>query len=181
MELVIDLARRNVEERTGGPFGAAVFERESGRLVAMGVNGVERLESSLAHAEVMAIVQAERRLGVFDLGGPGQPAHELVSSAQPCAMCLGALIWSGVTRLAYAATRRDVEETVGFDEGPVPRKWQDELAMRGIDTANGLLQAQAREVLRRYQEAGGKVYNGRRAMREARPSRGSRRRAAEHS
>jgi tRNA(Arg) A34 adenosine deaminase TadA len=175
MGLAVDLARRNVAEGTGGPFGAAVFERESGRLVGVGVNGVERLAISIAHAEIVALCLAQHRVGAYDLGRRGQPAHELVSSAQPCAMCLGALLWSGVTRLVYAAARQDVETIVGFDEGPVQRRWQHELALRGIDVSSGLLRAEAREVLRLYKDMGGSVYNGRGAERPTR-NRGPRRR-----
>src|SRR5512136_326815 len=92
--LVVELARRNVLEQTGGPFGAAVFEQKRGRLVAVGVNRVTTLGLSVAHAEMMAICIAQRRIARYELGGPGLPAHELVSSAQPCAMCVGALVWA---------------------------------------------------------------------------------------
>lgn len=167
MELAVELSRCNVEQKTGGPFGAAVFERESGKLVGVGVNGVERLGLSLAHAEVMALCSAERKVGRYDLGGRGQPDHEIVSSAQPCAMCLGAVVWSGVGRLVYAATRKDVETIVGFDEGPVPRRWQHELLARGIEVSSGLLRKEARDVLLLYRDAGGSVYNGRRTQPQA--------------
>jgi tRNA(Arg) A34 adenosine deaminase TadA len=165
LELVIELSRRNVRERTGGPFGAAVFELESGILVGAGVSRVERLNCSVAHAEVMAIAFAQKRLGRFDLGARDAPAHELVSSAQPCLMCAGASLWSGATRLAYAARKHDVESLVGFDEGPVPPDWIEAFRARGIEVVEApeRWRSEACEVLRLYRAQDGLVYNGRQA------------------
>jgi tRNA(Arg) A34 adenosine deaminase TadA len=163
---VIELSRRNVMERTGGPFSAGIFQVESGRLVAAGVSRVEPLSCSIAHAEVMAIVFAEQRLGRFDLGARELPAHELVSSAQPCVMCTGATLWSGVLKLAYAARKTDVEELLGFDEGPLAPDWQKALRARGLEVAESSEseRALAREVLTLYRESGGLVYNSRQAL-----------------
>jgi len=158
LRLAIALAERNVLEGTGGPFGAAVFERTTGRLIAAGVNRVEALSASPAHAEVMALILAQTILGGFDLGRPEHGPHELVSSAQPCMMCLGAVLWSGVSRLVYGATRRDVESLSSFDEGFLPRRWAHRLKRRGIEVAGGLLRQEARAVLRLYGERGGTLY-----------------------
>jgi tRNA(Arg) A34 adenosine deaminase TadA len=161
--LAIELSRRNVQERTGGPFGAAVFEVASGVLVGAGVSRVEPLACSVAHAEVMALAFAQRRLERFDLGGRDSAHHELASSAQPCLMCAGAILWSGVTRLAYAASKSDVESLLGFDEGPLPDDWADAFRARGMEVteAPATLQAEACEVLRLYRQSGGLVYNSR--------------------
>src|SRR5688572_24445054 len=78
MRWVIDLARTNFQRDTGGPFAAAVFEQETGRLVSMGVNRVVVGRCSSAHAEVMALSLAQRALDTHDLGGPGMPVHQLV-------------------------------------------------------------------------------------------------------
>ena len=83
MRLAIGLAAENGARGTGGPFGAAVFERASGRLVAVGVNRVEPSGQSHAHAELLALALAQRARGVWDLGAPGLPRHELVSSSDP--------------------------------------------------------------------------------------------------
>ena len=71
MRFVISLAVENVEQGTGGPFAAAVFELSTGRLVAPAVNIVERGKCSLAHAEAMALMVAQQVVGSYDLGGPG--------------------------------------------------------------------------------------------------------------
>ncbi len=160
MRWVIGLSRRNVEGKTGGPFAAAVFARESGRLLGAGVNRVEPLNLSPAHAEVVACAFAQKRAGTFDLSTVGSGC-ELVTSSQPCLMCLGAVLWSGVTRLAYGAAAADVQGILGFDEGPLPRDWQGELGRRGITVAGEFLRAEAVEVLELYKEMAGTVYNGR--------------------
>jgi tRNA(Arg) A34 adenosine deaminase TadA len=162
LAFVIELSHRSVAERTGGPFGAAVFEVETGALVGAGVNRVEALRSSIAHAEVLAIAAANENLGTFDLGAEGRPPHELVSSAQPCVMCAGAALWSGVARIAYAAHKDDVERLVGFDEGP--EIWVDAFRARGIAirASTQELRSRACAVLERYRTGGGLFYGSRR-------------------
>ena len=120
MRVVNEFARRNVEENTGGPFAAGVFERDTGRVVIVGVNRVEPMQCSSAHAEVVTLSLAQKKLGTWNLGEPGKPALQLVVNWLPCAMCLGAVLWSGVRSLAIAGLANDnrLEEITGFDEGP---------------------------------------------------------------
>ncbi len=155
LRLAVELARRNVERDTGGPFGAAVFDLSSFRLVAAGVNRVIPESCSVAHAETMAIMLAQKRLGTFDLRTAGD--FELATSAEPCAMCYGALPWSGIRRLAYGATREDVQG-IGFDEGDKPADWARALEARGIEVVHALLRAEAREALEQYRRRNGKIY-----------------------
>ena len=157
MELVVRLARQNVLRGTGGPFGAAVFA-EGGRLVAVGVNSVERLHNSSLHAEVVALTLAEVRVRSFTLRAPGLPGHMVVSSCEPCAMCLGAVLWSGAGRLVCGAQQSDAT-AVGFDEGPVFPESYRYLEERGVAVVRGVLRAEARAVLELYRERGGLVYN----------------------
>lgn len=161
MRLAIRLARENVERGTGGPFGAAVFERESGLLVSVGVNSVVRLNNCTLHAEMVAFQLAQKRVVSFTLAGDGSPAqsHDLFTSCAPCAMCLGAALWSGVSRLVYAAGREDAER-IDFDEGPVFAESYAYLEARGVEIVRELLRAEACEVLQLYRERGGEVYNG---------------------
>ncbi|HEX6887282.1 MAG TPA: nucleoside deaminase [Candidatus Nanopelagicales bacterium] len=159
MALVLRLAARNVAEGSGGPFAAGVFTRDEGRLVSFGVNCVVPQRSSLAHAEIMAIGLAHRALGTYDLGAPGLPRLQLVSSSQMCAMCLGAVIWSGVTDVAFSTTSEDVVAVVGFDEGPTPTRYCQELEQRGIHVLPQLLRDEGLAVLRAYVAGGGVVYN----------------------
>lgn len=161
MAVAVELARRNVRRETGGPFGAAVFEREEGRLVAPGINLVVRERCSLLHAEVVALMLAQRVLGSHDLAAEGLPECELVTSAEPCAMCYGAIPWSGVGGLVCGARSSDARE-VGFDEGEKPAGWVAALESRGVEVERGVHREEARSVLRSYAEGGGPIYNSRR-------------------
>ena len=159
MRFVIELARQNTIHGTGGPFGAAVFERSSGLPIAVGVNLVVRSNCSHAHAEMGAIAIAEHRLSSYTLNRPGFPGYELVTSSEPCAMCFGAIIWSGISRLVCGACTTDAEHA-GFDEGVKPKEWIAELEKRRIEVATGICRSEARGVLQLYIENGGMLYNG---------------------
>ena len=160
MRFVVELSRLNVRRGTGGPFGAAIFERETGRLLAPGVNLVVGSGCSVFHAEMVAVMVAQRVLGTFDLGGGGLPAYELVATTEPCAMCLGATPWSGVRHLVCGARDEDAR-TVGFDEGVKPDFWVGALEDRGITVERDVLREEASGVLREYAEGGGEIYNSR--------------------
>ena len=159
MRLAIALSRANVEHETGGPFGALVLERDTGALVAVGMNSVVRLHNCTLHGEMVAFMMAQRRLGTFSLSGQGMPAHELVTSCAPCAMCLGAILWSGVRRVVCGAAREDATR-LHFEEGPVfPASYQY-LEARGVSIVHGVLRSDARAVLELYRAKSGKIYNG---------------------
>ena len=164
MEWVLALARKNIREESGGPFAAAVFEKESGRLVAAGVNRVIPSYTSIAHAETVALALAQQKLKTHDLAAPGLPEMELVASAQPCIQCFGNTWWSGVKGLVIGARAEDVEEIVGFEEGPLPEGWPGLLEKRpaglpSVTVERDLLREEAREVLALYRDSGGFVYN----------------------
>ena len=158
MRVAIDLARANIERDRGGPFGAAIFEYDSGELVSVGVNRVIANACALAHAEMVAIAQAQQRVGTHDLYQAGR--YVLVSSCEPCTMCLGATIWSGVVRLVCGAREEDAR-AIGFDEGPKPWDWAAQLEQRGIGVARDVERAAVCELFHRYQQLGGEIYNAR--------------------
>jgi tRNA(Arg) A34 adenosine deaminase TadA len=158
MRLAIALADANARDG-GGPFGAAVFERGAARPLAVGVNRVVPLANACAHAELIALTSAQARLGSYTLRAPGAPPRELFTSCAPCAMCLGAALWSGVSRIVCGASRAQAE-ALGFDEGPVFDASWAYLAARGVEGVHGFLAAEAGAVLEAYAARGGPVYNG---------------------
>jgi tRNA(Arg) A34 adenosine deaminase TadA len=160
MDFVTTLSKLNIEQGTGGPFGAGIFRTDTHALVAPGVNLVLSSQSSLAHAEVVAIMMSQQILGVHDLGANGFPPHELVTSCEPCAMCLGAICWSGIRHLVCGARGNDAE-AIGFDEGPKPQNWATALEERGISVTVDIGRPNATQVLQQYVEQGGEVYNSR--------------------
>ncbi|HSK20509.1 MAG TPA: nucleoside deaminase [Longimicrobiales bacterium] len=157
MRVALACARENVLRDTGGPFGAAVFN-DAGRLVAVGVNLVVPLNNSSLHAEIVAFMMAQAALGSFTLGSSDLSAHEIHTSCEPCAMCLGAVLWSGVRRVVWSATRADADR-ISFDEGPVFAASYDYLRARGIEFRGGVLRAEGQGVLNLYGERGGTIYN----------------------
>jgi tRNA(Arg) A34 adenosine deaminase TadA len=158
MRLAIAIARTNVDRGSGGPFGAVIVESRSGRLVSVGMNSVVRSNNCTLHAEMVAFMMAGQRVGSYTLGAEGMPEHELVTSCEPCAMCLGATLWSGVKRVVCGAAREDAHD-VQFDEGPVFEESYRYLEARGITIERHVLREEAAQVLRAYRDRGGPVYN----------------------
>ena len=159
MRFVLALTERNIREKTGGPFGAAVFEQNSGKLVSVGVNVVIQQNCSAAHAEMMALMLAQKELDHYDLGDARFPGHLLVTSGKMCAMCLGNVCWSGIKEVLSSAEPEDVEKITGFDEGPAPQNYNQELERRGIKIKPELLRSEGQSVLQLYVDLGGHVYN----------------------
>jgi tRNA(Arg) A34 adenosine deaminase TadA len=159
MRLAIAVARANVDSGDGGPFGAAIFESDSGRLVSVGMNSVVRYDNCTLHGEMVAFMMAQQRVRSFSLSGPGMPTHELHTSCEPCAMCLGASLWSGVKRVVYGAARQDATR-LSFDEGPVFPESYKYLEDRGITIVRNVLRDDARAVLDDYRAKSGTIYNG---------------------
>jgi tRNA(Arg) A34 adenosine deaminase TadA len=154
--VAIALARGNVVHATGGPFGAAVFD-DCGALIAVGVNRVLPLRSSLAHAEVIALAGAQQKNGRARLNEDGR-RYTLATSSQPCCQCYGAIVWAGIDELLVGARAEDTESLAGFDEGPLPADWVGELERRGIRVERDLDRDAAREVLAAYARRGGPRY-----------------------
>ena len=159
MRLAILVASENVRRGTGGPFGAAIFESDSGRLVSVGMNSVVRLNNCTLHGEMVAFMMAQQKLGSYTLKTPMLPRHELHTSCEPCAMCLGTTLWSGVQRVVYGAAREDAS-ILNFEEGPVFPESYKYLEDRGIEIVRNVLRDEARAVLELYRANSGKIYNG---------------------
>jgi tRNA(Arg) A34 adenosine deaminase TadA len=155
--LAIELSRLNIEYKSGGPFGAAIFSRNGGKLISIGINLVTGLNSSVAHAEMVAIMAAQKKLNSYDLSRV-ERGCEMASSTEPCCMCMGAVVWSGVGRLLCGATDADARQA-GFDEGPKPQNWKDEFLKRNIKVQTGLCRERAKEVFDDYKKSGGVIYN----------------------
>ena len=106
MKIAVDEARKGISSGDGGPFGSVVVK--DGIVVGRGHNEVIRRNDSTCHGEMMAIRDACRKLGTFDLSG-----CELYTTAQPCPMCRGAILWANITKVYYGCTTDDVDE-IGF-------------------------------------------------------------------
>jgi len=114
MARAIQLSIENVRSGRGGPFGAVVVQ--GGAIVAEGVNQVTSTNDPTAHAEVLAIREACKKLRVFDLQG-----YDIYSSCEPCPMCLGAIYWARLSRVYFANAAVDAAR-FGFDDSLIYRE-----------------------------------------------------------
>lgn len=164
MRIVIRFSQLNIDYQSGGPFAAAVFDVDTGKLIAMGVNRVMPLNCSTAHAEIVALSLAQKILGTYDLGGPKMPSTQLVVNWRPCVMCYGAILWSGIRSLVIAGSSSELEDITGFDEGPMHPNWVGELNKRGIELIDNILCHDACKVFRTFIERNEFVYNSRQGV-----------------
>lgn len=160
MAVAVELSKRNVDEDTGGPFGTAIFQvnKQTGEstLFSVGVNRVVTLGNSTLHGETVAIQMAQKKLDTFSLRSCDMEYH-LYTSCEPCAMCLGATLWSGVSKMACAATKDDAE-AIGFNEGPVFPESYKALETSGCKVVRNVLQKEGAAVLENYGKVG-VIYN----------------------
>ncbi len=108
MDTAIEISQKGMQSNQGGPFGAVVVK--DGKVIGRGNNQVTSTDDPTAHAEVVAIRDACKNLGTFQLSG-----CELYTSCEPCPMCLGAIYWSRPDKVYYANTRQDAA-AIGFDD-----------------------------------------------------------------
>jgi tRNA(Arg) A34 adenosine deaminase TadA len=105
------LAKEGVEKGEGGPFGAVVVQ--NGKVVGEACNRVLATNDPTAHAEILAIRAAAKKLGRFHLEG-----CEIYTTCEPCPMCLAAIHWAHLDRVHYAMTRHDAA-AIGFDDAAI--------------------------------------------------------------
>ena len=105
---------------------------------------------------MVAISLAQHRLGDWNLARLGNFC--LVTTCEPCAMCFGAVPWSGVRSLVCGARKSDAQ-AAGFDEGDKPRDWVESLRARGIDVELDVLRDESASIFKQYRDTGGVVYN----------------------
>ena len=148
MARAIELAVENVRAGRGGPFAAVVVK--DGRIIAEGANRVTSTNDPTAHAEVVAIREACRALGSFQLTG-----CEIYTTCEPCPMCLGAIYWARPARVFYAATAEDAAR-FGFDDSFICREFQRPLPERKISMTQ-MMREEALRVFPLWQESPDKI------------------------
>ena len=124
LERAITLSREGMEQSYGGPFGCVIVR--NGDVIAEGCNSVISNNDPTAHAEIVAIRQACRKLNSFQLTG-----CDLYASCEPCPMCLGAIYWARPDRVIYANTRFDAA-AIHFDDDFIYQQMNASLLERKI-------------------------------------------------
>ena len=140
MREAIRLSLRKMRANHGGPFGAVVVRQ--GKIIGRGWNRVTSTNDPTAHAEIVAIREACRRLKTFQLDD-----CELYTSCEPCPMCLAAIYWARLRQVGYANTRRDAAR-IGFDDDYLYREVGKPVTRRKIP----MRQLLRREALRAFAE-----------------------------
>ena len=140
-------------KKGSGPFVAAIYD-DKGNLIVKVANSVVNENNSNNHAEMNAIKEAEKKLGTYDLA----PYNlSLYVTAEPCMMCLGGIMWSGIKNVYYGVPSKEVEEITGFDEGFKPH-WFKEFKKRGITVYGNIEPEVGREELYKYVNNGKTIY-----------------------
>lgn len=148
MRETIDLSRRNIREGKGGPFAALVVKGNT--VIARGTNLVTSTNDPTAHAEIVAIREACRAIGSFQLTD-----CVLYTSCEPCPMCLGAIYWARPKAVFFANTRGDAA-SIGFDDEFLYRELTVPLSGRKIPITQ-LMRNEAFDVFREWEKMENKI------------------------
>src|SRR5262245_4671752 len=148
MREAIDLSIRRMRRGAGGPFGAVVIRR--GEVIERGWNRVTSANDPTAHAEIVAIRGACKRLGTFHLGD-----CDLYTSCEPCPMCLSAIYWAHVRKVFYGATRHDAA-AIDFDDDFIYREIARPVGRRRVRMKQ-LMRAEALEAFEEWKRKEDKV------------------------
>ena len=140
-----------------GPFLAAIYDSQ-GNLIAKAANSVVNKYCSHNHAEMNAIKLAEKKLRTYDLS---KYNLSLYVTSEPCMMCLGAIMWSGIKEIYYGVPSKRVTKITGFDEGFKP-EWFNEFKKRGITVYGQIEQGAGEQVLQDYVTQGHTIYEPKR-------------------
>jgi len=148
MARAIQLAVENVLSGQGGPFGAVIVK--DGNILAEGANRVTLTNDPTAHAEVLAIREACKKLGLFEL-----TSCDLYTSCEPCPMCLGAIYWARLSRVYFGGLAADAAHA-GFDDSFIYREIAEAHAERTIPMVQ-LMREEALAAFRAWQEKSDKI------------------------
>jgi len=148
MARAIALAIENVRSGRGGPFGAVIVK--DGKIIAEGANSVTVTNDPTAHAEVVAIREACKKLGCFELRG-----CEIYASCEPCPMCLGAIYWARPDRVYFGGSATDAAEA-GFDDSFIYREITQAYSARKIPMTQ-IMRDESLEAFRAWQRSANKT------------------------
>lgn len=160
VENCVILAAKSVEQKVGGPFGAFIYEEGDGledddmyvNVIAYGVNRVLTDNDPTAHAEIVAIREACKRLGTYDLKG-----YCIYATGYPCPMCMSAINWANIKRIMYSQTLEDAEN-VGFQDKELYTKFAS-LELDNLEEFKGMIITQEpnkslKDLYSQYKETG---------------------------
>lgn len=136
-----------------GPFCAAIYD-DKGNLIAKAQNNVVPACDCTNHAEMNVIRLAQKKLNTYDLS---KYNLSIYVTAEPCIMCVGGIMWSGIKNVYFGVYSKDVEAITGFDEGYKPN-WIEQFKQGGINVYGGIEQEYGKKVLAKYVKSGNTIY-----------------------
>lgn len=155
-EKIISQLQNEIQTYTSngcGPFIAAIYDKNNNLIIKI-ANSVVNDNCSNHHAEMMAIKKAQEILNTYDLS---KHNLKLYITAEPCMMCIGGIMWSGIKEVYYGVSSKDVENITGFDEGFKPN-WLNEFKKRGITVYGNILPDLGTQELKKYVQSGKNIY-----------------------
>ena len=153
--VIKELSRQNIIAQNAGygPFCAAICNDE-GHILTVAHNSVLIENSSVCHAEINAIKQIQVQYNTYDLS---KYNLSVCITAEPCIMCIGAIMWSGIKNVYYGLRSKDVEEISGFIEGYKP-DWENYFKKLGIEVQGSIAVEDCQKALEHYISKGNKIY-----------------------
>ena len=140
-------------KRGKGPFYAEIYDK-NGKLIAASSNSVVEDNCSIYHAEVNTLKKAHSYYKQYNLAPKDLTIYV---NAEPCIMCAGAIMWSGVKTVYFGVPSKSVEKITGFDEGFKPN-WINEFKKRGITVYGNIEQQAGERILQDYVNSGKEIY-----------------------
>ncbi|MCX5700875.1 MAG: nucleoside deaminase [Candidatus Omnitrophica bacterium] len=141
MRMSIKEAYKNIKKMEGGPFGACIVK--GNKVLALGHNKV-LVSDATAHAEIVAIREASRKLKTFDLSGT-----TIYSTTEPCPMCFSAIHWARISRVVYGTNIADALK-IGFNELGIANNKMKKLGKSKVKITPGFLRKECLELLREW-------------------------------
>ncbi len=149
MKLAKENAEKGIEKGEGGPFGAVIVDK-FGNIIANGNNKVLKEKDPTAHAEIVAIREATRKLNTYDLS-----EYILYTSAEPCPMCLSAIIWANIKTVYYGCNKKDTEK-IGFRDDMIYEYLKGN--KKGVLELKEIDRKECLETFNKYTEKNGIIY-----------------------
>ena len=157
-QIIIELCNKNIEaQKLGfGPFSAAICDG-NGTIIAQNNNSVINDNCSICHAEINVIKQVQNKYQTYNLSSYNL---SILITSEPCMMCLGAIMWSGIKNIYFGISSKEVEKITGFDEGYKPN-WIENFEKKGIKAIGNIQPDLCKQVLLNYVNSGKIIYSPR--------------------
>ncbi|MCR4881094.1 MAG: nucleoside deaminase [bacterium] len=153
--IIKEMCEQNIiaQDAGYGPFCAAISDKDD-NIISIAHNSVIVENSSVCHAEINAIKQIQVQYNTYDLSSYDL---SICITAEPCIMCIGAIMWSGIKRVYYGMSSKEVEKISGFIEGYKP-DWENYFQKIGIDVVGGIEVDDCKKALENYVKKNNPIY-----------------------